>query len=163
MLKKDMQKEIKKYIGKIFYFDVETKNIYPANWITSTSDYDHYSFELHHIVPFTDWEKNIKNVQNVVKENALILLPKMMHQHLENPIYKLDKIHFEKIYGINPDVLLFDINSRQERTCEILNFRQSNLADIHSLSNSANFLLTEDDLTCFDSIYDNSRKDVCYA
>lgn len=71
MLKKDMQKEIKKYIGKIFYFDVETKNIYPANWITSTSDYDHYSFELHHIVPFTDWEKNIKNVQNVVKENEL--------------------------------------------------------------------------------------------
>ena len=163
MLKKDMQKEIKKYIGKIFYFDVETKNIYPANWITSTSDYDHYSFELHHIVPVTDWEKNIKNVQNVVKENALILLPKMMHQHLENPIYKLDKIHFEKIYGINPDVLLFDINSRQERTCEILNSRQSNLADIHSLSNSANFLLTEDDLACFDSIYDNSRKDVCYA
>ena len=27
----------------------------------------------------------------------------------------------------------------------------------------AQILLTEDDLTCFDSIYDNSRKDVCYA
>ncbi len=35
-----------------------------------------------------------------------------MHQHLENPIYRLSDISFEKLYGIKPQELLFDVCRR---------------------------------------------------
>lgn len=125
-----MQKEINKYQGWIFYLE-ERKDKYnnrlapiikPATWINSTKDYSH-SLELHHVVPYTDWELNTRNVQNIIKNNALILIPntfeRPMHQHLENPEYKLDKEDFEKKYLINPDVILFDINSKLPRTADV--------------------------------------------
>lgn len=129
-LKKDMQKEIQKYQGKIFYLKESvdqygnclTPTIEPAHWINSTADYCHCTFELHHVVPFTDWELNTGNVQEKV-ENALILIRKITHQHLENPEYKLSKKEFERVYGINPDVILFDINSKLPRTSELFTSR----------------------------------------
>lgn len=158
MLKKNMQKEIEKYQGNIFYFDNTTKNIKAAEWIQTLNDYNHYEFELHHFVPFTDWKKNTKNIKKIVKENKLILLPKKMHQHLENPIYKLKKDYFEYIYGINPDLLLFDINSKNISHKD--SFEKRDLftfikAD-KTIPSSANFLLTEEDLSCFDEIYKRS-------
>lgn len=127
MLKKIMNREIQKYINNIYYleerFDEAGNRLKPhiglAHWINSTKDYDHCSFELHHVVPFTDWEKNTKNVQKKVGYNALILLPKKMHQHLEVPTFKLDKKTFEQVYNINPDVILFDINSKLPRTKDL--------------------------------------------
>ena len=125
--KKIMNIEIKKYINHIYYleerFDCAGNRLEPhigtAHWINSTSDYDHCSFELHHVVPFTDWELNTRNVREKVGSNALILLPKKMHQHLENPIYKLGKEDFERVYKINPDKILFDVNSKIERTEDV--------------------------------------------
>lgn len=130
MPKKDMQKEIKKYQGRIFCLE-ERKDKYgnllapvikTANWITSTTSYSH-DCELHHVVPFTDWELNTGKVREIVKNNALLLLPnsfeRPMHQHLENPIYKLNKADFEAKYHINPDEILFDVNSKLPRTAEL--------------------------------------------
>lgn len=117
-LKKDMQKEINKYQGSIYIYYKNTNTILSANWIKSLSDYNHYAYELHHVVPYTDWENNTKKVQSKTK-NALILLPRIMHQHLENPLYKLSKEKFQEIYGINPDAILYDVNSKLERTCEL--------------------------------------------
>lgn len=160
--RKDMQKEINKYQGRIFYFDKSAKKIYPANWIQTLNDYNHYEYELHHIVPYSDWEKNTKNVRELVPENGLILLPKIMHQHLENPVYKLSKVDFERVYGINPDLILFDVNSRIKDNFNIINLFTLTTADT-TIPVSANFLLTEEDLACFDSIYDKTGKELHYA
>ena len=114
-MRKDMQKEIKKYQGRIFYFDEVTKQVIPANWVKTLADYNHYYAELHHIIPYTDWENNTKGVRDK-HINALILIPKVMHQHLENPVYKLPKEVFQKVYGIHPDRILLDVNSKITRT-----------------------------------------------
>lgn len=151
MLKKDMAKEIKKYQGRIFYYDISARMVLPATWITSLDDYNHYECELHHVVPYTDWELNTKNVRAIVKENALILLPKIMHQHLENPLYKLTKEEFESVYGIHPDLILYDINSKVDRIYPNILLNNS----ISGRANSAlsdNFLISEEDLSCFDGI-----------
>lgn len=150
MLKKDMQQEIKKYQGRIFYFEQSTREILPAHWLTCLADYNHFEYELHHVVPFTDWEKNTRNVREVVKENALILISKVMHQHLENPVYKLSKEKFEEIYGINPDLILYDINSKIQRTCEVFYLNNSRGCSIPA--SSISFELTDEDLSCFDGI-----------
>ncbi len=158
-LHKNMNEEIKKYNGRIFYFDVNKKKIRRAEWIFSTADYDHNFFELHHVVPFTDWERNTRNVQSLVN-NALILIPKVMHQHIENPIYKLNKEDFEKIYGITPDLILFDINSRNSSNAN--NLFTINTSTLIQTGNtnplSANFLLTEEDLSCFYGIDEDYSK-----
>lgn len=149
-MRKDMQKEIKKYQGNIYYFDIQTKSVKLADWIYSTADYDHYSFELHHFVPFTDWEKNTKNVRSKVN-NVLILLPKVMHQHLENPVYKLPKNLFEQVYGIHPDLILFDINSLIIRTHNIPCYVHKSYLEVSS--NTSEFsLISNEDLACFNDI-----------
>lgn len=141
-LHKNMNEEIKKYQGRIYYFDKISKKIYPANWIQTINDYNHYEYELHHVVPFTDWEKNTRNVQSLMN-NALILIPKVMHQHLENPEYRLSKKKFEEIYKINPDIILFDINSKLPRTAELFTKNDKG---------AFSFALSDDDLSCFDEI-----------
>lgn len=167
-LKKVMNNEIKKYHGNIYYFDKNKREIFPVN-ISTLYDYSHYELELHHVVPFTDWEKNTKNVQSKVN-NSLILLPKEMHQHLENPIYKLSKEKFELFYGINPDAILYDVNSKVERTCNLFNqnsFKTEVSANSPDyLSKNKNYynmircgrityecLLDDSELSCFDEIY----------
>ena len=64
-LKKIMNDEIQKYQGRIYYLDIR-KDIYGnlksprierADWIENTQCYDHCSFELHHIIKFTQFEK----------------------------------------------------------------------------------------------------------
>ena len=61
-LKKDMAKEIKKYRDFIYYYDAVNKCIEKATWCTSLNDYNHFFAEAHHVVPYTDWELNTKNV-----------------------------------------------------------------------------------------------------
>lgn len=134
-MKMNMNKEIQKYKGHIYYFDCVTHDIRPAAWIDSIDDYNHQRYELHHVVPYTDWEEvNIlresdkplpPKYDTMPKHNALILIPKIMHQHLENPIYRLPKDKFEQVYGIHPDLILFDINSRFTRVKKLFYLEQS--------------------------------------
>ena len=147
--KKDMQLEIQKYQGRIYYYDEVDKQIYPANWVHSLEDYNHYGYEAHHIIPYTDWELNTKNVKDYYV-NALVIIPKVMHQHLENPEYKLPKEVFEKIYGINPDSIYLDINSRIPRTCEL--FTHTLLAGGVSSYTPSFSLIDDSELSCFDGL-----------
>lgn len=147
MLKKDMQKEIRKYEGCIYYFDIDSKQLLPAEWIINLDSYNHFECELHHYVPFTDWERNTKNVRELAKNNRLILLPKIMHQHLENPLYKLPDKDFERIYGIDPKTLLFDVNRRTDNLEQSLH-ESGELNIVLRITDS--LFLTEEDLSCFD-------------
>lgn len=155
-----MNNEIKEHINRIYYLEERfdsagnrlTPHIDRAFWINSTKDYDHTSFELHHVVPYTDWKLNTKNVQKIVEHQALILLPKVMHQHLENPIYRLSKADFERVYKINPDKILFDVNSKIERTCNLF-FDKTNLVrGGNSFTPFPPFSFENIDLSCFDGV-----------
>lgn len=115
VLKKIMNNEIKKYQGKIYYLDIQ-KDFYgnlkkprieQATWINNTTCYDHYSFELHHVIKFTNYEHNKKWYQEHGLEMFLILIPKVMHQHLENPIHALSDEDFYNKYLIHKYELLF--------------------------------------------------------
>ena len=155
-MKMNMNQEIKKYQGNIYYFDRATHEIKRADWIECTDDYSH-SYELHHVVPYTDWEEYQKlktkgkklspKYDNMPEANALILILKIMHQHLQNPEYKLPKEKFEQVYGINPDVILYDINSRLERTAALFYVnKQKNNSEL-TLND-----LTDNDIECFGGI-----------
>ncbi len=115
MPKKIMNEEIKKYFGRIYYLDMRkdcygnqlAPRIERAFWIESTNDYDHFSFELHHLIKFTHYENNIQYYKNLGLTNCLILIPKILHQHLENPVYSLTDDEFYNKYKINRYELLF--------------------------------------------------------
>lgn len=158
-----MNNEIKEHINHIYYleerFDFAGNKLTPhidrAYWINSTKDYDHSSFELHHVVPYTDWKLNTKNVQKLVEHQALILLPKVMHQHLENPIYRLSKADFERVYKINPDKILFDVNSKVERTCNLFydsHIAGGNYSPYPEILSTAPISFEDVDLSCFDEV-----------
>lgn len=115
-LKKIMNDEIKKYQGRIYYLDIK-KDIYgnfkkpsieSAYWIQNTNCYDHCSFELHHMIKFTQFEQNKKWFHEQKLNNCLILIPKILHQHLENPVYELTNEQFYKKYLIQKYELLFN-------------------------------------------------------
>lgn len=77
-----------------------------------------------------------------------------MHQHLENPIYRLSKSDFERVYKINPDKILFDVNSKVERTCELF-FSNPNLSGDypnHTLFSKSPVSFEDVDLSCFDEV-----------
>lgn len=164
MAKYLMNNEIKEHINHIYYLEERfdsagnrlTPHIEKAYWINSTKDYDHISFEFHHVVPYTDWKLNTKNVQKLVEHQALILLPKIMHQHLENPIYRLSKADFERVYKINPDKILFDVNSKIERTCEVFfKHYEPNLSGDYpnnTLFSKSPVSFEDVDLSCFDEV-----------
>ena len=115
MPQKIMNEEIKKYQGRIYYLDLRTdrygNKLTPraekATWIFDTSCYDHCSFELHHVIKFTPYEKNTSWYKERGLENCLILIPKKMHQHLENPIHGLTDDEFFELYKIHKYEILF--------------------------------------------------------
>ncbi len=114
-LKKIMNEEIQKYQGRIYYLELnqdiygnqKTPAIKPADWIENTKCYDHCSFELHHVIKFTNFEKNKNWYIERGLNMCLILIPKIMHQHLENPMYELTDEEFYNKYLIHKYELLF--------------------------------------------------------
>lgn len=141
-VRKIMNNEIKKYQGRIYYFDTDVKKILPAEWIFSTADYDHFSFELHHVIKFSKYEREKQWFRSRGLEMCLVLIPKVMHQHLENPVYGLpDHIFFEK-YGVAKFDLLFDNKD----------FAKGFFPKILRCENMiVNF--DDVDISCFDNIY----------
>lgn len=146
MPKKIMNDEIKKYQGRIYYLNQGkdffgndiTPTIEEANWINSTADYDHSSFELHHMIKFTQYEQNKAQYEKLGLKNCLVLIPKVLHQHLENPIYELSQEDFLNKYKIEKWKLLFNKD----------NYHQGNFPK--ELAKTSNEL---DYDGCFDSLF----------
>ena len=155
-LKKIMNDEIQKYQGRIYYLDIRSNSrsakapayaglkprIAPANWIKTTKDYDHFSFELHHVIKFTQYEKNKQWYKNQGLEMCLILIPKIMHQHLENPIYELPENIFYEKYQIHKHELLF---TKKDYDC-------GNFPKILK-QGSMELSFDDIDLSCFSEVY----------
>lgn len=105
---KIMNNEIKNY--DVFFLHDNGKLVQVFN-VLSTTDYNHYFYEAHHFVPYTDWVLNTKNVQSLT-DQRIIIMRKITHQHLENPEHRLKRDKFIEIYNIAPEELLFDVNRR---------------------------------------------------
>jgi hypothetical protein len=71
-------------IAKYPVFILHNKELIPANWITSTANYNHYVFNLHHFVRQTLRRTNPKFYERVEHLQKLILMPKQMNNDLEN-------------------------------------------------------------------------------
>lgn len=82
--------------------------IKPAPEITDITSYDHFWWQLHHYIKAQSYKRNKKWYDNNGIEEKLILMPVLMHQHLEDPIYGLDEVGFYKRWGIRKELLLFN-------------------------------------------------------
>lgn len=104
-LVKDFNKEISLYPIYALHDNGRLERVYE---ITSVRDYNHFDYELHHFIKFTDYSKNRKWYEDRGIRQKLILMRKKTHQHLENPVYFLDEESFKELYHISKSELLFD-------------------------------------------------------
>lgn len=76
--------------------------------LTDVTCYNHYSMQLHHYIKAQDYKRNMKWYKENGIEEKLILMPSIMHEHLESPIYGLPDDVFYRKYKISKDLLLFN-------------------------------------------------------
>lgn len=80
----------------------------PAPEIQTKDDYTHWAMDLHHYIKAQSYKRNrLWYIQNGIKQK-LILMPRCMHVHLENPVYNLSEEKFYNLYHIHKDMLLFN-------------------------------------------------------
>lgn len=113
---KIMNEEIKKYQGRIYVLEERvdqynctlTPIIKKIDCIFSTKNYCHCTYDLHHVIKYSDYESNKEWYQQNNLEMCLILLRKIIHQHLEYPMCSLSDEDFFKTYRVHRHQLLFN-------------------------------------------------------
>lgn len=101
---KSMNEDIKEFgVVELYY-----NQLRPRPDIQSIYDYNHYKFDLHHFIKAQSYKRNREWYETNGIQEILILLPKIIHEHLESPIYGLDEELFFKKYHIRKDKLLFN-------------------------------------------------------
>lgn len=101
---KDMNEDIKAFM----VFKVVGRKLLPAPEITDIYSYDHFLCQLHHYVKAQSYKSRPQwYIDNGINQK-LILMPSLMHEHLESPVYGLDDESFLKRWGIQKDLLLFN-------------------------------------------------------
>ena len=93
-----MNNDIKQFKKFIFYHG----KLLPAEWITSTDDYNHFTHHLHHYIKKQVWEKH-KDwfIKNGI-EQKLILLPAQCHSELHSASRK-----FKEKWGVDRELLIW--------------------------------------------------------
>lgn len=101
---KSMNEDIKEFgVWELYY-----NTLRPRPDIQSIHDYSHYRFDLHHFIKAQDYKRNREWYELNGIHEKLILLPKIIHQHVEYPDYMMDDIEFYRVYHIKKDLLLFN-------------------------------------------------------
>lgn len=101
---KDMNADIKAF--KVY--GVQYNRLIRLPEIVDIHSYNHQSFQLHHYIKAQDYKRNMKwYIENRIEEK-LILMPTLMHEHLESPIYGLSDEAFYRKYRIEKEKLLFN-------------------------------------------------------
>lgn len=109
---KDMNADIKAF--KVY--KIIAGRLVPAPEITDIYSYNHQYLQLHHYIKAQSYKNRMEWYQNNGIEEKLILMPTVMHEHLESPIYGLTDELFYKKYRISKELLLFDKNKWLENT-----------------------------------------------
>lgn len=101
---KSMNEDIKEFgVWELYY-----NTLRPRPDIQSIHDYNHFRFDLHHFIKAQDYKRNREWYELNGIHEKLILLPKIIHQHVEYPDYMMDDIEFYRVYHIKKDLLLFN-------------------------------------------------------
>ena len=101
---KNMNEDIKAF--KVYGIKQNRLVLLPE--IVDIHSYNHELCQLHHYIKAQDYKRN-KNwfLENNIEEK-LILMPTIMHEHLESPIYGLTDEQFYRKYRIEREILLFN-------------------------------------------------------
>lgn len=108
-----MNEDIEKYPIFMLY----NKEIMPITWIKSTSDYNHYVYQLHHFVRKTIRKNSLSFYKRVEHLQKLILIPSKMNYDLEN----MGEDTFYNEYGIDKNTLVFSRKKWREGFYESTN------------------------------------------
>lgn len=101
-----MDEEIKKY--PIYIINTSGKLI-KTNRIKSTKDYNHNQCNLHHYIPYSDYEQNKQWYIERGIEQKLILMTIPLHEQLHNQAIKnLTDEEFKAKYKISKYELIFN-------------------------------------------------------
>lgn len=102
---KNMNKEIEKY--PIFFINTSGQLIRTYK-IKNTQDYSH-SYNLHHYIPYSDYERNKKWYEERGIKQKLILMSIQLHEQLHNQAIKnLSDSEFLARYKISKYELIFN-------------------------------------------------------
>lgn len=101
-------KNLNKDIAEFGVYIIQNNKLLFCPNIKTKEDYTHGLYDLHHFIKDQDYQRNKDwYIKNGIKQK-LILLPRQMHIHLENPIYALSKKQFFEKYKIKKEELLFN-------------------------------------------------------
>lgn len=103
--KKDMKKELERYKMNVLFLD--NGELKPIQ-INSLDDYNHYTMELHHYIPYQHYIRNSQWYEERGIQQKLILVSKVCHEHIHNQgVNILTDEEFEKQYKIPRWELIF--------------------------------------------------------
>lgn len=95
-------------IQAFMVFKVIGRRLLPAPEIVDVCSYDHFWYQLHHYIKAQSYKSRMQWYIDNGIEQKLILMPTIMHEHLESPVYGLSDEDFYRRYGIKKDLLLFN-------------------------------------------------------
>ena len=105
MSKTTMNEDIKKYP----IFTVINGRFIELDNIKSTTDYNHWSHNLHHYIPRQQYEKNKQWYEERGIKQKLLLIPISMHEQIHNQgVHILSDEDFEAFYKISRWDLIFN-------------------------------------------------------
>ena len=97
-----------KDIEAFMVFKVVGRQLLPAPEIVNICCYDHFWYQLHHYIKAQQYKSRMDwFIDNGINQK-LILMPAIMHEQLESPIYGLSDKDFYRRWGIKKELLLFD-------------------------------------------------------
>lgn len=106
MRKHDMNKDIQEFDIYVLTRSGKLKQIF---WIKSTSDYNHYLFNLHHFIEKQHYRDNEQWYKEREIKQKLILLPVFIHEQVHGiAIKNLSDEQFKSRYKISRWDLLFN-------------------------------------------------------
>ena len=101
---KDMNADIKAF--KVF--GIKNYQLVELPEIVDIHSYNHQYMQLHHFIKAQSYKRNKEWYEENGVQQKLILMPAIMHEHLENPIFSLSDKDFFNKYKIERKKLLFN-------------------------------------------------------
>lgn len=120
---KDMNADIKAF--KVF--GIKGNRLVELPEIVDIHSYNHQYMQLHHFIKAQSYKRNEEWYKENGIQQKLILLPALIHEHLESPIFGLTDKEFFNKYRIERKKLLFNkkewIREQTERRMNNENFK----------------------------------------
>ena len=104
----NVNKTLNEDIAEFGVYGIRNGRIYRMPSIRSIDDYEHGLYDLHHFIKAQEYKRNRKWYERNGIKQKLFFIRRIMHIHLESPMYELPEAEFVRIYGISKKKLLFN-------------------------------------------------------